>query len=389
MTTVIHKAKWVMTGPGKWLENGAVVMEDGRILQITTGYVEGGAGKEIDHGEGVLMPALVNAHTHLSLSVLAGRLPLGEGFAAWIRAVLAERKSVKEEEALRAIYGAVVDLKRTGTGLVGEFGPHFPVAESIEQAGLRAMIWHELLGNDQIITPLPDDSHRIQYAYAGHAPNTTSPTLLARIKEADMQAGKPFCMHLAESREEIEFLQTGKGTWADLMFAAQIDFSGWKCFGNRPVELAFKQGLLDKDTLAVHVLEVTQREVELLAESRCGVCLCPRSNWTLHGKLPDMERFLKAGIHPALGTDSLASVASLSLFDEMGFIAKHYPGVHPDTILALATVNGAAALRQPERGLLKPGNGAQMIYVDVKANGPGQASEALVSGCEWKVNFVK
>jgi len=133
-----------------------------------------------------------------------------------------------------------------------------------------------------------------------------------RIHGVYTLAGKPFCMHMAESREEIEFLQTGKGTWADLMFAAQIDFSGWKCFGNRPVELAFKQGLLDKDTLAVHVLEVTPREVELLAESRCGVCLCPRSNWTLHGKLPDMERFLKAGIHPALGTDSLASEALVS-----------------------------------------------------------------------------
>ena len=212
---------------------------------------------------------------------------------------------------------------------------------------------------------------------------------LSKIKEADRLAGKPFCMHLAESREETEFLQTGKGVWADLMDKAGIDFSGWNCFGNRPVELAFRQGLLDKDTLAVHLLEVTPKEMEWVAESRCRVCLCPRSNWALHERLPDVEGFLRAGIRPALGTDSLASVTSLSLFDEMGFIARHYPGIHPDTILALATVHGAAALGQPERGLLKPGNGAQMIYVDVRERRPEQVAEALVSGEDLQVHFVE
>ena len=389
MTTVIHKAKWVMIGPGEWLENGAVALKDGRIVQVIKGAACKGTEKEVDYGEGVLMPALVNAHTHLSLSALAGRLPLGAGFAAWIQALLLERRGVTEESALQAIHGAVDEIKRTGTGLVGEFGPHFPVAESIETAGLRAMIWHELLGNDQSMAPLPDDNDKIRYAYAGHAPNTTSPSLLARIKDADRQAGKPFCMHLAESREEMEFLLTGKGAWADLMGKAGIDFSEWNCFGNRPVELAFKQGLLDRDTLAVHLLEVTPQEIEWLAESGCRVCICPRSNNALHGKLPDLEKFLKAGIHPALGTDSLASVKTLSLFDEMGFISEHYPGLQPETILALATVNGAKALGQPEKGFLKPGNSARMIYVDVQAKRPGQVAEALVSGDDLQVLFVE
>ena len=102
-----------------------------------------------------------------------------------------------------------------------------------------------------------------------------------------------------------------------------------------------------------------------------------------------MEGFLKAGIHPALGTDSLASVETLSLFDEMGFIAEHYPGLRPDTILALATVNGAKALGQSERGVLKPGNSARMIYVDVQAKRPEQAAEALVSGDNLQVRFVE
>jgi cytosine/adenosine deaminase-related metal-dependent hydrolase len=389
MTVVIHRAKWVMTGPGQWLENGAVAIEDGRILQASACCGERKTGKKIDHGEGVLMPALVNAHTHLSLSALAGKIPVNEGFSAWIRALISERINGSEEEALRAVHSAVDDLKRTGTGLLGEFGPHIPVAESIEAAGLRAMVWFELIGNDQVMAPLPADNERIHYAYAGHAPNTTSPSLLARIKKADILANKPFCMHLAESREEVEFLETGKGTWADLMTAAQIDFSSWKCFGNRPVELAFKQGLLDTGTLAVHLLEVTPREIELLAKSMCRVCLCPRSNWTLHRKLPDMEGFLEAGINPALGTDSLASVTSLDLFDEMEFIAKHYPGLSPDTILALATVNGATVLGDPEWGLLKPGNRAQMIYIDINAKHHGQAAEQLVSGGSLKVHFAE
>ena len=388
MTVAIHRAKWVMASPEQWLENGYVAMDHGRILQVSTGYAAKGTGKEIDHGQGVLMPALVNAHTHLSLSALAGKLPVQSGFTAWIEALISERKRVTEEKALQAVYSAVAVLKRTGTGLVGEFGPHIPVAKLIASSGLRAIVWFELMGNSQVMAPLPADNNKIHYAYAGHAPHTTSPSFLSMIKKADIRAGKPFCMHLAESREEVEFLQTGKGIWADLMTSAQIDFSGWKRFGNRPVEFAFKQGLLDKNTLAVHLLEVTPQEVALLAESRCGVCLCPRSNWTLHGRLPDIERLLKAGINPALGTDSLASVANLNLFDEMGFIAKHYPGLHPDTILAFATVNGATALCQPERGLLKPGNRTQLIYVDIDAKHSGQAAEKLVSGDDLKIHFV-
>ncbi|MCF8129401.1 MAG: amidohydrolase family protein, partial [Deltaproteobacteria bacterium] len=107
--------------------------------------------------------------------------------------------------------------------------------------------------------------------------------------------------------------------------------------------------------------------------------LCPRSNWMLHRKLPDIEGFLKLGIQPAIGTDSLASTPTLSLFDEMRFIHDHFPNLAPDVILQMGTVNGGRAMDYPNMGTLRPGNQSPMIHVDLDVKNPESAAEALVS----------
>jgi len=156
---------------------------------------------------------------------------------------------------------------------------------------------------------------------------------------------------------ETEFLQEGKGAWADFMTHMGIDFSHWDCFGKRPVEMALDMGFLDQNTLAVHLLEINAREMEIFAQTGAHVCLCPRSNGLLHHQLPDIEGFLKLGIQPALGTDSLASVTTLSLFDEMRFIHDRFPKVSPDVILGMGTQTAPGPL-----GLL--------VFGDGKPDGP-------------------
>jgi cytosine/adenosine deaminase-related metal-dependent hydrolase len=146
--------------------------------------------------------------------------------------------------------------------------------------------------------------------------------------------------------------------------------------------------LLDQNTLAVHLLEINFKEMEALVQTDSHVCLCPRSNWMLHRKLPNIDGFLKLGIQPALGTDSLASVSTLNLFDEMRFIHGRYPGLSPDVILGFGTINGARALGCPDMGSLRPGNRSAMIHVDLKAANAKQAAEAVVATEDLRVQPI-
>ncbi len=386
MIPVIHRARFVMTEPGRWLENGWVVVNGNRISEVSRGSVSPSADRRIiDHGDGILMPALVNAHTHISLSGHA-RHQASEGFTKWVEAVITARNRQSPEDAARTVQDGAKALKNTGTGLVGEFGPHVPVAMALKMLRLHATVWLECLGNDRDLPALPENTPTIRHAYAGHAPHTTSPTLLKRVQAADSRLEQRFCFHLAESRAEVEFLQTGQGEWSDFMSHMGIDFSNWDCFGKKPVEMALEMELLDQNTLAVHLLEINAKEMENFAQTGAHACLCPRSNWMLHHQLPDIEGFLKLGIQPALGTDSLASVTTLSLFDEMRFIHDRFPKLSPDVILAMGTRNGARALGYPDLGTLRPGSRSAMIYVDLNVANAKEAAEALVSTENLSVN---
>jgi cytosine/adenosine deaminase-related metal-dependent hydrolase len=378
-----------MRSPGSWLADGTVTVAQGRVVEVesTSGATDGPFAA--DHGPGVIMPGLVNAHTHLSLSALSGKIEMGKGFLTWVRKLVEVRRNLPPDAATAAMEAAVNRLRETGVALVGEFGPHIPVAPALAAAGISGTIWLEFLGNEQDLLPLPPPVGEVDFSYAGHAPHTASPSLLRHIKEIDRRLGRRFALHLAESKEEMEFLATGKGEWADFLEEMRRDFSGWGCWGRRPVELAAQLGLLDGDTLVVHCLLVTPEEVQLLTRSGSYLCLCPRSNWSLHGRLPDIPAFLGAGIAPALGTDSLASTESLSMFDEMRFVAGRYPMLSPDTILAMATVNSARALGRPDLGTISPGQRAKLIYVDLEAASAAQAAEGLVSGPVGEVTWVE
>jgi len=383
-----HRAGWVLCGPGRWLQNAEVTSAGGRIADVRKAK-RGPAGKGVlDYGPGVIMPALVNAHTHLSLSALAGKVAYGNGFLAWIQNLMAARQALRGDAAREAAESAALGMKGCGVGLVGEFGPHFPIAEAMAGADLWGTVWLEFFGNLKTLPPLLDPIGGVTFAYAGHAPNTVSPALLRYIKETDSGHGLPYCLHLAESKEETEFLKTGKGAWADFLQGTGMKFSDWDCWGRRPVELAADLGLLDERTLAVHLLQVTSEDMTILARSGVKVCLCPRSNLNLHGVLPDIEGFMAAGMAPALGTDSLASGESLSIWDEMRFVAERYPGLRPDAILAMGTANGARALGRRDFGRIEPGSTARLIYVEMEAGDAAHAAERLVNAPSERVRWL-
>lgn len=384
MKSGLHRAGWVAVNPQLWIEDGVVEVLGGRIASV--GKRRPGC-RAVDHGPGVIMPALVNAHTHLSLSALAGRVDCSNGFVEWVRELIQVRMCVPPEEITSAATEAAKGTKLAGTGLIAEVGPLEPGAAAIASADLEGVVLNEVLGNDPAVPLLPDDSPGVSYSYAGHALHTTSPEILKALKSASKKRKSVFSIHLAESEAETEFFATGRGEWGNLLESRNIDYSDWDLRGERPVARAERLGLLGPETVAVHLLDVTPAEIDLLAKSFTPVCVCPRSNLALHGKLPDIEAFMAAGLTVALGTDSLASVPSLGMFDEMAFMASRYPVLRPEAILSMATVNGATALGMHDLGTISTGKRARLICVDLKADSAQAAASKLVSaecqGVRW------
>jgi len=380
----LHKAKWVMVEPEVWIENGTVEVTSGRISSV--GKAHAGADVQ-DHGSGAILPALINAHTHLSLSVLSGRMKSGIGFVDWVKELIQARTAFSPQQILTAAIQAAEVIKQTGTGLVAEVGPWEPGAESITHAGLEGIVFLEMLGNCPTLPDVPDNRNGLSFSYAGHALHTTAPETLRSVKAAAAKRECVCTFHLAESDAEAEFLLTGAGSWADLLRDRGIDFDDWDLKSERPVARAERLGLLSPGTLAIHCLDVDQTEVNVLACSGASICVCARSNLALHGRLPLIEEFLDAGINLALGTDSLASSPSLNLFEEMAFVADNYPSLRPQIILSAASRNGAKALRRSDLGTIKPGQTARLIFVELEADSPERAAQQLVSsrptGVEW------
>ncbi len=380
MRSSLHTAGWVMVNPEVWIPAGVVEVIDGMIHAVHSGPRTGGA---IDHGPGVIMPALINAHTHLSLSALHGRIDTAHGFIDWVKQLIALRAGLHPDEVSTAAAEAAQQAKLRGTGSIAEVGPVEPGASAMMNADLRGIVFNESLGSNPAELALPRDENGVSFSYAGHALHTTAPQVLRQLKAAAWERKSVFSLHLAESAAETEFLATGRGPWAALLESRGVDFSDWDMQGERPVPRAERLGLLGPDTLAVHLLDVTADEVDALARSRTRVCVCPRSNAALHRRLPDIQSFLAAGLTVALGTDSLASAPSLSLFEEMSFIAAHYPGVRPEEILSMATVHAAKALDRQDEGTIEPGRQARLIYVDLEAASAHAAASHLVSApCE-------
>lgn len=381
MRPVIHRAGWLMMEPGVWQADAGVLAADGRVAasgDYHTVASRAQGAEIIDHGPGALLARPVNAHTHLSLSVLAG-LQTNGGFMDWVARLVRERERVTPDQARRAAVTAARYMVDSGTGYCVEIGSPDPAVEAMRAAGLPGLAMPELLGSAVAVPDVPDNDALLSHSVAGHAPQTSSPDLLQAVKAADEAAGRMMSIHLAESEAEMEFLATGRGPAAELLTARGIEFRPWGPWGEHPVERAQRLGLLGGRTLAVHLIHTGPREWDILARTGTNICLCPRSNHALHGRLPDIPGMAAAGLKPALGTDSLASTPTLSLWDEMAFTAQHFPQLDPDLILAMATLWGAAAAGRPELGHLEPGAGAAMVYLDLNAADDRQAAEAAVN----------
>lgn len=394
----LHRAGWVVMNPYQVIENGCIEVENGWI----TGVYKAGRGEKaqkapgsgdsspgapnsgtIDHGPGVILAPLVNAHLHLELSALKNAISFDKGFAAWVQDLLKKREAIGNAVLTREAQKAAAGLASMGIGYVGEIST-LGLTRTLARSQNLAGIWfQEFLGafgpTAELVKADP-----LSFSLAGHAPHTTDPFLLQTVKKTTRARGLPFSIHLAESDEESEFIQGipggSPGQWGQFLASRGIDTALWPTGSKSPVQYLDDLGILDASTLAVHLLNINVQDLDILARTGTRICLCPRSNWMLHNKLPDIQGFLDKNLAPALGTDSLASCPSLSLLDEMAFVRQKFPRIDPAQVLSMATLNGARALGIDHlAGTLDKGKKSTFIYVDVSVCTPSNLMEELTT----------
>jgi cytosine/adenosine deaminase-related metal-dependent hydrolase len=409
---MVLRARVVLPVSGPPIENGAVAVVGNRIVSVGRwpDVVIPKRAPVIDLGEMILLPGLVNAHCHLDYTAMAGQLAPPRAFVDWIQLITTSKSGWTYSDFAASWLDGAKMLLRTGTTTVGdiEMAPELlpdvwsatplRVFSFLEMTGVKSRrppreILREALDR---IASLPSGSRRV--GLSPHAPYSTTPALLRLTAHAARRQHLPVVVHVAESAEEFEMFANGSGKLFTWLTRNGRDMSD--CGLGSPVEHLERQGLLAKNLLAVHVNYLGPRDVALLAKRKVSICHCPRSHaYFKHRPFP-LAELESAGINICLGTDSLASLhrprkqlLELNLFDEMRQVAATNPALKPETILRMATVNGARALGLKHQiGELAPKAFADLIAIPfdgkvadgsaAAVNHRGDVAASLING-KW------
>jgi cytosine/adenosine deaminase-related metal-dependent hydrolase len=387
----LHIARWVVPVSRPPIENGAIATFEGKIVEVgpASELRSSCLAEIIDHGDSILCPALINTHSHLELSPLKRRLSPSNSFVDWVRSLIEARDLIRPGEWEPAICQAIKEMQQNGIIAVGDVGnlDVIPLFASRKDGTwpFRGIFFQELVCpvadetkgeiplslpflNGRITEPMDILGPSFQYALSAHAPYSVAPPVLKAIKAWDQGHGLPFPIHVAESEEEIEFLQEGRGPIRELMQEKGHWPLNYDLPKASPVRYLEILGLLDRHTVCIHCIHVDRDDISILAEKGASVCLCPRSNVFLGVGVPPVEELHASGVPLALGTDSLASNDQLSIFAEMASLSKLAPGLSPEAIFRAGTYGGARALGIfEELGSLASGKAAEFLAV---ASGP-------------------
>lgn len=371
--SLIH-ARWVvpLAPDDRILDHHSLAIKDGCILELLASdaarekYLPGSEHHLPSH---VLIPGLINAHTHAAMSLLRGLaddMPL----MRWLNEHIwpAEGRWVGDEFVADGTRLAVAEMLRGGITCFNDMYFFPDVAGRVAvAAGIRAVVglimidfpsaWaadteeylhrglqvHDQYRNDSLITT----------AFAPHAPYSVSDQPLERIRILADELDIPIHMHVHESRDEVR--------------------QGLSRYGTRPLQRLSELGLIAPGLVAVHMTQLEEQELERFADSGASVVHCPESNLKLASGFCPAARLVEAGVNVALGTDGAASNNDLDMFGEMRTAALLGKGVAGDAsalpaidVLRMATLNGARALGIDDRtGSLEVGKAADMVAVEM------------------------
>lgn len=380
------RARTVLTMDGPPLDDGAVVIEGGRIVAVGKWSAErrAVASRVDDLGEVILLPGLINAHCHLDYTMLRKAITPPRSFTDWVRRINALKRSLADEDYLAAIAAGFEELARWGTTTVCNIESFPELMPRLPAPPIRTWWFYEMIDlrprdptEELVAGALQFFEKRREwlggYGLSPHASYTASPELYDLAGTCAREFHMPVTTHLAESREEYRMFHDAEGPLHD--FVAGLGRPMDDCGHGSPFATLLGRGSIGPGWLLAHMNELDAGDLDLLARQPhrgdFHVVHCPQSHsYFAHSPFP-LAALRAAGVNLCLGTDSLASAEELSLFAELRALLAASPWLAPEEALRMATVNPARALGQAGRlGRIVPGACADLIAV------PGAAGEA-------------
>lgn len=330
----------------------------------------------------VLMPGLVNAHTHLELTLLGDRLSPGDDFISWLLALIPAKMKMAPDEIEESIRTGAEQSLSSGTTCVGEITNTLSSPRILGEKGLRGVVFLDVLGRnpidpdewgDDVIRRLRsvehDPSGRVTMGISPHTPYTLSIDRLQVLSGLLRKESLPYTIHVSESSEEQEYFLDHSGGFKSSLFPAV----GWQDqpdpIGSlSPLLYLDRFGLVTDRLLIAHGVHLSPEDMDRIREAGAKVVICAGSNQMLGVGRPPVRSLMQKNIPVALGTDSLASNTSLSLWDEMRHVyalVKDAPSITADSVLSMATLGGAQGLGLAlDIGSMEPGKEADLIAVE-------------------------
>lgn len=385
----LYCARWVAPISSPVIEAGAVAVAGARIAAVgrrgdLAGQFPDAAVREF--GNAIITPGLINAHTHLELTVMRGFLELEEhDFFAWLRKLTLARLALDADDLLHSATAGAIEAARAGVTCVADASDSAKESmQALRNVGLRGIVYQESFGPDpqlatenfaklqrKVETLRALETSLVRCGVSPHSPYTVSAPQLRLISAFALQEHLPVMMHAAESQAEDRLLKEGKGAFADNLRQRGIE---WKTPGISPVQFLEEQGVLETKPLLAHCITVDEADLTILKSAQAGIAHCPKSNAKLgHGHAP-YTRFLAHGLNVGLGSDSVASNNTCDILEEARFATLLSRAVSASDVddmqataeaaLSAATLGGARALGIEEQtGALSEGLQADLAVI--------------------------
>ena len=331
--------------------------------------------KVIDAEGKLVMPGLINAHTHAYMSLFRNYAD-DRDFWDWLSAVQKVEESMTEEDCYWGTMLNAAEMIQTGTTCFVDMniktakkgktsGPESSCSGAANDAGLRAIITRGLSGHaddeDSLIKfgRVLDEietfrgNSRVSFWFGPHAPYSCMEDYLVKLTSAAKERGVGITIHLSESVGEVENMRQERG--------------------KTPIQYVAELGLFDVPVIAAHCVQAAPEDIQIMKEHGVSVAMNPKSNMKLGNGFMPAEEFLNAGVNLCLGTDGCGSNNTQNLFAEMNAAALIYKGdkkkaqcISAEDVLKFATVNGAKAIGMEGRlGVIKEGALADLIILDL------------------------
>jgi cytosine/adenosine deaminase-related metal-dependent hydrolase len=382
------RARWVVPVSSEPIENGEIVVEEGRIAAVRPAPAESAAPHVVlDLGDAILLPGLVNVHTHLDYTIMRGLLE-DIPFFPWIRELTARKAALDERDWIASATMGAAEAVSGGVTTIGDCTDSGAALLGAKALGLRGLIYQEVFGIDESVSVAEAVADldlkvralrwqatgtRLKVGVSPHAPYTVRPELFLALADYVAENELSVCIHAAESQAEAELIRHGSGAIREMFDRRGID---WTAPGGSTVSYLSKLGLLGAKTMLVHGTQFSASDRRTVGETSTAWAHCPKSNAKLGNGIAPLG--LIRSSYPGeqrvgLGSDSVASNNTMDLFEEMRFAvlaqrgrSRRYDAVTSREAVELATIGGARALGMDRHvGTLEPGKQADIAAVSL------------------------